>query len=165
MNEREVSYFEDMIFKFVDEFKILFFPEQWANVFLECSKNEILALLIIYRKQSVNMTEVAEYINAPLNTATGVINRLERKKLIQRMRDSEDKRIVKISLTEEGISYFNEEKKLIIRYFEALASRLTSEEEKAIYSIMEKFLVLLREGIPKEQQVQQKKTVKRITIE
>lgn len=165
MNEREVSYFEDMIFKFVDEFKILFFPEQWANVFLECSKNEILALLIIYRKQSVNMTEVAEYINAPLNTATGVINRLEKKKLIQRMRDSEDKRIVKISLTEEGISYFNEEKKLIIRYFEALASRLTSEEEKAIYSIMEKFLVLLREGIPKEQPVQQKKTVKRITIE
>ena len=121
MNDREVSYFEDMIFKFIDEFKILFFPEQWANVFLECSKNEILALLIIYRKQSVNMTEVAEYINAPLNTATGVINRLEKKKLVQRMRDSEDKRIVKISLTEEGI--------------------------------------------PDEQPVQQKKTVKRITIE
>lgn len=165
MIEREVSYFENMIFKFLDEFKILFFPEQWANVFLECSKNEILALLIIYRKNSVNMTEVAEYINAPLNTATGVINRLEKKKLIQRMRDSEDKRIVKISLTEEGISYFNEEKKLIIRYFEALSSRLTTEEERAIYSIMEKFLIVLREGIPDEQPAQQKKTVKRITIE
>lgn len=73
MGDREVNFLEDMLFKYIDEFKILFFPEQWANVFLECSKNEILTLLLIYRKYSVNMTEVADYIGAPLNTATGVI--------------------------------------------------------------------------------------------
>lgn len=164
MDKQKVSYFEDMIFKFIDEFKSLFFPEQWANVFLECSKNEILAILLIYRYQNVNMTEVAEYINAPLNTATGVINRLEKKKLVQRMRDLQDKRIVKISLTDEGILYFNEEKKLAISYFESLAKRLTKEEEVAIYSVLQKCLGLLKEGVPKETPTEEKK-VKRITIE
>lgn len=161
---QEVNYFEDMLFKFIDEFKILLFPEQWANVFLECSKNELLAILLIYRYKSVNMTEVAEYINAPLNTATGVINRLEKKKLVKRIRDIQDKRVVKISLTDEGFLYFNEEKKLIISYFEALASRLTKEEAAAIYSILDKFLGLLKEGIPPKVPTEEKK-VKRITIE
>ncbi|MBP3888315.1 MAG: MarR family transcriptional regulator [Cellulosilyticum sp.] len=165
MGEREVNFLEDMLFKYIDEFKILFFPEQWANAFMECSKNEILALLLIYRKSSVNMTEVAEYIGAPLNTATGVISRLEKKKLVERTRDLEDKRIVKISLTEQGTCYFEEEKKLIIRYFKALMSKLTAEEEHAIYSVMEKFLSLLKEGIPKEETPTVAKKVRRITIE
>lgn len=165
MDEREVTFLEDMLFKYIDEFKILFFPEQWADVFLECSKNEILALLLIYRKSSVNMTEVAEYIGAPLNTATGVISRLEKKKLVERTRDLEDKRIVKISLTKEGICYFEEEKKLIIRYIKVLMTRLTAEEQHTIYSVMEKFLGLLKEGVPDEEVSTVKKKVRHITIE
>lgn len=165
MGEQEVNFLEDMLFKYIDEFKILFFPEQWENVFLECSKNEILALLLIYRKKSVNMTEVADYIGAPINTATGVISRLEKKHLVQRIRDTEDKRIVKIHLTDEGIHYFEEEKKLILRYFRALMSKLTVEEEHAIYSVMEKFLSLLKEGIPQEEIPKTEKKVRRITIE
>lgn len=166
MKETDINYMEDMLFQYIDEFKIIFFPEKWMSIFLDCSKNEILALLLIYRKHEVNMTEVAEYIGAPLNTATGVISRLEKKKLVQRMRDAEDKRIVKISLTEEGRTYFEEEKKIIIRYFMTLLSELSSEEEKAIFSVMEKLLKIFREGIPKEEVLtSEKKKVKRILIE
>lgn len=165
MSEREVDFLEDMLFKYIDEFKILFFPEQWVNVFMECSKNEILALLLIYRKQEVNMTEVAEYIGAPLNTATGVVSRLEKKKLVQRIRDTEDKRIVKISLTGAGKHYFEEEKKLILRYFNALVSELTTEEERAIYRVMEKFLGLLKKGISEEAAPIAEKKTRRINIE
>jgi len=70
---------ESIVFNYIDEFKVLFFPEQWSDIFLDFSKNEILALLFLYRRNNVNMTEIAEYIMAPLNTATGVISRLEKK--------------------------------------------------------------------------------------
>ena len=50
MNVRKLDYVEEMLFKYLDEFKILLLPGQWASVFLECSKNEILALIFLYRK-------------------------------------------------------------------------------------------------------------------
>ena len=93
MKELNMDFMEEMLFKYIDEFKMVLFPEQWFNIFLECSKNEILALLLIYKEQMVNMSEVAEYINAPLNTATGVISRLEKRKLVERSRDCQDKRV------------------------------------------------------------------------
>ena len=41
-------------------------------------------------KTQVNMTEIAEYIHVPLNTATGIINRMEKNGLIERTRSQED---------------------------------------------------------------------------
>ena len=164
MDGNKMDYMEDMLFKYIDEFKILFLPEQWVSVFLDCSKNEILALLLLYRHREVNMSEVAEYIVAPLNTATGVIARLEKKELVQRMRDAEDKRIVKISLTSKGRAYFEEEKRLLMRYFERFMESLTKEEEQALFSCMLKLLKVLKSEGTKEEQDTQKK-VRKIIIE
>ena len=82
----DINKIEEIIFNYIDEFKVLFFPQQWSNIFLDFSKNEILALLFLYRKKDANMTEIAEYIMAPLNTTTGVIARLEKKLMVERIR-------------------------------------------------------------------------------
>lgn len=164
MDFSKMDYMEDMLFKYIDEFKILFLPEQWVSVFLDCSKNEILALLLLYRQKEVNMSEVAEYIMAPLNTATGVIARLEKKELVQRMRDAEDKRVVKISLTPKGRAYFNEEKELLMKYFERFMSLLTKQEEEALFSCMVKLLKVFKED-PVKAESEAPKKVRKITIE
>lgn len=164
MENKKIDYIEQMLFKYIDEFKVLLLPEQWANVFLECSKNEILTLVLLYQKIEVNMTEIADYIMAPLNTATGVVSRLEKKELVIRTRDAADKRIVKISVTEKGKAYFEAEKKLLVGYFEKFLEMLTKQEEEAIYSSMVKLLKLLRsENTDKVNNAPKK--VKRIKIE
>lgn len=166
MTVNEDLYIESMIFNYIDEFKILFFPDQWSSVFLDYSKNEILAMLFIYRKKIVNMTEVAEYINAPLNTATGVISRLEKKMMAERKRDYKDKRVVKISLTQKGQSFIEEEKKIIEYYFKQLVKVLSEEEKKAAISIVGKVMAVLKAGndrTPGEDK--EVKKVKRIMIE
>ena len=164
MSIRKIDYVEEMLFKYLDEFKILFLPEQWASVFLECSKNEILALILLYRRREVNMTEIAEYISAPLNTATGVVTRLEKKELVKRMRDQEDKRVVKIVLTDKGTAYFEEEEKILVKYFEKFIAMLTDEEEKVLYACMGKLLTLLKsESMEKIQEAPKK--ARRIIIE
>jgi len=110
MTTNEDFNIESIIFKYIDKVKFLLFPDQWSSVFLDYSKNEILAMLLIYRKNKVNMSEVAEYINAPLNTATGVITRLEKKMIVERTRDTEDKWIVMINLTQNGQEFIKDEK-------------------------------------------------------
>ncbi len=113
--------------------KFLFFPDKWSSISLDYSKNELLSIVFIYRKESVNMSEIAEYINAPLNTVTGVINRLEKKQIVERKRDLKDKRVVNIILTQKGKQLYEEEKKEIIYYVKEVYKSLTEEEKKSNY--------------------------------
>ncbi|WP_297428490.1 MarR family transcriptional regulator [Clostridium sp.] len=157
---------ENIIFKYIDEFKFIFFPDKWSSVFLDYSKNEILAMLLIYRKNKVNMSEIAEYINAPLNTATGVISRLEKKNIAERTRDNEDKRVVMITLTENGREFILEEKRQIEYYFKEVYKSLTKEEINAAMSIVNKVVAVLKAGNQKKMQEEKVvKKIRRITIE
>ncbi|SHI59073.1 DNA-binding transcriptional regulator, MarR family [Clostridium cavendishii DSM 21758] len=157
---------ETLILNYIDEFKFLLFPDQWSNAFLDYSKNEVLAILLIYRQKSVTMSDVAEYINAPLNTATGVISRLEKKEIVERKRDAEDKRVVNITLTDKGSQFVEAEKGDIEYYIKKIYEALTEEEKKITFSIVNKVISVLKEGkntVNKKEKVVKK--VKRINIE
>ena len=141
----DINKIEQIIFNHIDEFKVLFFPEQWSDIFLDFSKNEILALLLLYRKKNANMTEIAEYINAPLNTATGVIARLEKKLMVERIRSTEDRRIVLITLTEIASTVIEKEKAIIAKYLIEIYGKLTEEEISSALSIYNKVLGVFKE--------------------
>ena len=70
--------FLNFIIDYIEEIKELLSSDIWENIFLNCSKNEVFIFWLLYRKNEVNMTEAAEYIHVPLNTATGIIGRMER---------------------------------------------------------------------------------------
>lgn len=86
------------------------------------------------------MTEIAEYIMAPLNTATGVINRLEKKQMIDRIRSEQDRRIVLITLTDKAKELIDKEKDIIIKYFNRIHETLTEEEIASIMSVFGKLI-------------------------
>ena len=73
---------EEGVYAYVEQIKELISSDLWGNLLLDCSKNEILVLWFLYRQQEVNMTQIAEYIHVPLNTATGIVARMEKKKLL-----------------------------------------------------------------------------------
>lgn len=158
--------FEKIIFEYIDELKFLFFPDKWSSIFLDYSKNEILALLFLYRNKKANMTEIAEYICAPLNTATGVIGRLEKKIMVERLRDKEDRRIVNIVLTKEAEDFIEQEKKTIYHYFEEVVKVLSEDEKKAAFSIFTKVVSVFKNDKLTAGNIDKaEKRVKRITIE
>lgn len=162
----EINKIEKIIFDHIDEFKVLFFPEQWSDIFLDFSKNEILALLLLYRKKNANMTEIAEYIIAPLNTATGVIARLEKKLMVQRIRSTQDRRIVLITLTDAASTLIEKEKDMITKYLIKIYGKLTPEEISSALSIYNKVLGVFKEGVKevKEEEIPVKK-LRKIIIE
>lgn len=157
--------FEGIIFSYIDEFKFLAFPDKWNSTFMDYSKNEVMVLIFLYRCKTANMTEISKYINAPLNTTTGVVNRLEKKKMIQRIRNKEDRRIVEIILTEDGSKFIDEEKQVIIKIIKKIYKELTEGEKTAAVSIFSKVRNVLIEELHSKDEKKQKKKIKKIEIE
>jgi MarR family transcriptional regulator, organic hydroperoxide resistance regulator len=166
MDSNNSIQIENTIFKLIDEFKVLFFPDQWSDIFLKYSRSELLALLYLYRFKEANMTQIAEYIVAPLNTTTGVINRLEKGMLVERVRSSEDRRIVFITLTDKAIRILEDEKAILEKYISKIYASLTKEERDAAFTILSKIIGIIRlEEAPGTIQDKGSTRIKKIMVE
>ena len=155
---------ENIVFDYFDQIKLLISPVIWENVLLDCSKNELLILMLLYRSSQVNMTRIAEYVQVPLNTVTGIVDRMERKKMVCRQRSKEDKRVVTIELAEYGRLQFQSIIKEILYYMQKLVDRLTIAEGQAVGSILDKAIEVFHEGKPENRSALKKK-IRKITIE
>lgn len=151
-----------IIIDYIEEVKELLSSDIWENIFLNCSKNEVLIFWLLYQKSEVNMTEIAEYIHVPLNTATGIINRMEKNELIVRTRSKEDKRVVLIGFNEKGMAQFQNLINQMIYYGMKVMSSFTKEEMDLFYKMTTKVMEVLRQEKKKEATP---KKVRRITIE
>ena len=159
----DTSNVEEYIFKYIDKVKVLVSPETWENLLLDCTKDEIFILLFVYRRSEVNMSMIAEYIHVPLNTATGIVGRMEKKNLIARYHSKDDKRVVKVAITDEGTRHIGSILKEIMRYVHVVMDRLSPEEIKMLFQTISKIVEAFEETSQREQDTQVK--VKKIVIE
>ena len=147
---------------YIEEVKELLSSDIWENIFLDCSKNEVLIFWLLYQRSEVNMTEIAEYIHVPLNTATGIINRMEKNELIVRTRSKEDKRVVLIGFSEKGMTQFQSLVNELMYYGMKVMSSFTKEEMNLFYKMTTKVKEILRQEKRKEDTP---KKVRKIIIE
>lgn len=151
-----------VIINYIEEIKELLSSDLWENIFLNCSKNEVLIFWLLYQRNEVNMTEIAEYIHVPLNTATGIINRMEKSELIVRTRSKEDKRVVLIGFSEKGMTQFQKLVNEMMHYGMKVMGSLTKEEIELFSKMTTKVLEILRQEKRKEAAP---KKVRKIVIE
>ncbi len=150
------------IIGYIDEIKELLSSDIWENIFVNLSKNEILIFWLLYLKKQVNMTEIAEYIHVPLNTATGIVSRMEKDGLIERTRSSEDKRVVLIVQAEKGKQQFQKLFVKMLHYGTKIFDTFTDAEIELFFKMMDKVKAVLQED--KKEETAPKK-VRKITIE
>ena len=150
------------ITEYIEEIKELLSSDIWENIFLDCSKNEVMIFWLLYQRGEVNMTEIAEYIHVPLNTATGIITRMEKNELIVRTRSKEDKRVVLIGFSEKGMTQFQKLVNELMYYGMKVMSSFTKEEMDLFYKMTTKVKEILREEKRKEDLP---KKVRKIAIE
>ncbi len=150
------------IIGYIDEIKELLSSDIWENIFVNLSKNEILIFWLLYLKKQVNMTEIAEYIHVPLNTATGIVSRMEKDGLIERTRSSEDKRVVLIVQAEKGKQQFQKLFVKMLHYGTKIFDTFTDAEIELFFKMMDKVKGVLQED--KMEETAPKK-VRKITIE
>lgn len=93
------------------------------------------ALQYLIHNENLTIGELSQKMHLAFSTVTDLIDRMEKTELVSRMKDSKDKRIVRLKVLTKGFDVVN---KVLSRRREFLAGRLTSltDEEKDKLDIM-----------------------------
>jgi len=123
-------------------------------------------MLFLDKRKEITMTELVEYINSPMSTATGIADRLVKNGYIIRERSETDRRIVILRLSEEGSQWVKKLKDMISGYLSMVLNDLTEEEKQFMTAIVFKVMNKLQEKLIKPSPGEQnKKDIRKIEIE
>lgn len=150
----------------IDALRKVLYPEEWINLDLSLSKSEIFTLLQADRNGEIIMSQIADYINIPMSTATGLIERLVKKGYIERLRSESDRRIVTIRLTESGKKLTNDLKDTMKGYIQLIFDSLTDEEKDLLFGIFTKVTGIFANNSKKKDEAGSEGSgIKKIVIE
>jgi len=68
----------------------------------QVSAPQLNCLISLYENGPLPPSQIAKYIMVKSSTVTGIVDRLEQKGLVKRFRNSPDRRIITIELTDSG---------------------------------------------------------------
>ncbi|ADU37956.1 MarR family winged helix-turn-helix transcriptional regulator [Variovorax paradoxus] len=88
---------------------------------LDLTYLQYLVMLVLWEKDSVNVSEICKRLALETTTLTPLLKRLEARGLIQRVRSASDERQVIVSLTTEGRAMHKEARALPACVAEAMA--------------------------------------------
>ncbi len=93
----------------------------------------------------VPMARLADFLMVTQGHITGVIDLLESRGLVKRLRSSEDRRVINIELTESGSKIERDAKKLHEEYMVNVFGILNPEEKSSLYHSLLKLYTSLEE--------------------
>jgi DNA-binding MarR family transcriptional regulator len=107
-------------------------PNEW----MRC---EILRY--IDSKETPTMRNVAEYLHIKAPSVTSIVIRLEREGLVARIKEKNDRRVVRISLTKKGVArmhkYVSESSQAMEKVFSKMRSKDVEELARILRSLQE----------------------------
>lgn len=136
---------EDQLWKlFFDNLHTIFFPEEWIAADLSMSKMELLALFLLTRQDERMMSQLADAMNIPMSTATGIVSRLVKGEYVQRLQSEENRRVVTVCLTPKGRQVVSRFRQSVSEFASKAEALLTQEEKQVLFGIVDKVLVLMK---------------------
>jgi DNA-binding MarR family transcriptional regulator len=74
----------------------------------DLNEKELFIIAFIGEKRSVKMSDIADYIQAPLSTLTTIVDKLVTNKFLLRYNSNDDRRVVKVELDRKGKASYKE---------------------------------------------------------
>ena len=99
----------------------------------------------IYRKGNLTMGELSSALLVPLSTATRIVDWLVDNEYVQRLPDPEDRRIVRVALTNIGQEMHKTIENYIRQRVQQILSCLTLEERATLLNLVDKVVFTLKE--------------------
>ena len=103
---------------------------------------------ILAHDGEMKISDLSEKLGLSNSTVSGIIDRLEKQSLVERIRSVEDRRVVYVNVTEHYRKEFKEKFCKIEKYFEEALSRASAEETEIILKGIDK----LEEVIKRQQE-------------
>ncbi len=98
----------------------------------------------------LSLTELSEKIRAQNSTVTGIIDRMEREDLVVRERSTEDRRVVKIRLTQKGVELARDVPVEPMVIFRSALEALSKDEMQDLLKILLKVSRKVKSIVRKE---------------
>jgi len=82
--------------------------EHCCKICGDLNEKELFIIAFIGEKKSVKMSEIADYLQAPLSTLTTIVDKLVTNKFLLRYNSNDDRRVVKVELDRKGKASYKE---------------------------------------------------------
>jgi DNA-binding MarR family transcriptional regulator len=92
----------------------------------------------LYRVNNMTMSELSHALSVPFSTATRMVDWFVDNGYAQRLPDPEDRRVVRVALTDGGRELYQTTERYMVQHFRLMLSPLTVKEQNILFRIMEK---------------------------
>jgi MarR family 2-MHQ and catechol resistance regulon transcriptional repressor len=94
------------------------------------------------------MRELAEHLAVAVNSMTSIVDSLEKKGLVQRHRSEEDRRVIRVELTDPGREVYQSLVEVNQRLFRSMLGALTQDEQEIFMVLFRKIARAGRSQVP-----------------
>ncbi|MEM6723097.1 MAG: MarR family transcriptional regulator [Bacteroidota bacterium] len=111
------------------------------------TNRELFLIAFVGDQQKAIMKEIADQLDVPMSTATGIVDKLVQKKIVKRAYSETDRRTVQILLDKEGESVYNELFNMRLDMSHRILAELESYETDQFIRLLEKVTLGLRKHV------------------
>jgi len=114
----------------------------------DISKRDFSIIVLVGKREEVIMREIAEFLNIPMSTCTGVVDKLVDKGHLVRFHSDEDRRIIKVSLSKSGRNSFHLLESGLFKLGNTMLGDLSASEQENLIGLLEKVAANLDKHTP-----------------
>ncbi len=108
---------------------------------LNLTPGQFGVLQIVKANPGLKQTDLANALNVDRSTVVGVIDRLQGRGLLRRVRTENDRRSYALHLTDVGRDSLRKAERDVLRHEDRIADRLDAEERQALIGLLRKLIV------------------------
>jgi DNA-binding MarR family transcriptional regulator len=114
---------------------------------------QLVVVKMLEPVERISLSELSAQIRARNSTVTGIIDRMERERLVERQRSDEDRRVVHIALTDKGRALASEIPVEPVQIFRRVLAELSPRDRGELGRILTKLARRVRQlaaGAPED---------------
>lgn len=105
---------------------------------LNVSVQELHVIELLGDHGAQMMRELSEHLFVAVNTVTNIVDHLERKQLAERVRSTEDRRVIHVKLTEQGNKMYDSITGIHFQFCSKMLGTLNEDEQDIFMVLMRK---------------------------
>ncbi|MEO6419215.1 MAG: MarR family transcriptional regulator [Polyangiaceae bacterium] len=111
---------------------------------------QLTVVKMLEQMGDLSLSELSDAIRAQNSTMTGIVDRMEREEIVERVRSTEDRRVVRIHLTEKGKKLASGIPVEPLFIFRGVLESLTATETRELLKTTTKITTSFREAIERD---------------
>lgn len=102
---------------------------------------------IIAHYGGMKISDLSEKMGLSNSTVSGIVDRLEKHGIVERIRSSDDRRVVQVNVTSEHKAHVKNKFEVIEQKFEDVMNKATDDEVKKVFEGLEILIKLIKKTI------------------